>query len=158
MNKKELIKSASQLKQPSNEAVAEFSSKADDMTNILNDRFTNRKDINQLIGEDNLHMMYDNHRNHMRFMISLFSDYNPGVFTETVLWVFRAYRSHGFKLTYWPAQLDNLVEIFKSELSRECYNEIYPFYNWMIINNPLFAIISDQAIYDDSLQDLNRHE
>jgi hypothetical protein len=157
MNKKELIKSASQLKQPSDETVVEFRSKTDEMTRILNDRLTNRKDINQLIGEDNLDMMCDNHRNHMRFMISLFSDYDPGVFTETVLWVFRAYRSHGFKLTYWPAQLDNLVEIFKSELSRECFNEIYPFYNWMIINNPLFAIISDQTILGDSQPDPCRH-
>ena len=158
MDKEKLLRSASELKQPSSKAVAEFSSKADEMTNILNDRFTNRKDINQLIGEGNLDMMCDNHRNQMRFMISLFNDYNPGVFAETVLWVFRAYRSHGFNLTYWPAQLDNWVEIFKNELSKECFNEIYPFYNWMIINNPLFASISDQTIHDDSQPYPDRHE
>jgi hypothetical protein len=42
-------------------------------------------------------------------MVSLFGDYHPEVLVETVLWVFRAYRSHGFKLTYWPAQLDMWV-------------------------------------------------
>ncbi len=45
MNKQELLKSASQLKQPSSEAVAEFSSKTDEMTNILNHRFTKYPDI-----------------------------------------------------------------------------------------------------------------
>ncbi len=158
MKKEELIKTASQLKPPSGEAIAEFSEKADGMITMLNQRFSGRKDIVQLVGEGNLDMMYDNHRNHVRFMISLFNEYDPVVFTETVLWVFRAYRSHGFKLTYWPAQLDNWVEIFKSELSQECFNQVYPFYHWMIVNNPLFAIISDQAMYDDTKPAVGRHD
>jgi hypothetical protein len=158
MKKEDLIKSAARLKQPSGDAVAEFVLKADAMTSELNKRLSKRPDIVQLIGEGNIDMMYDNHRNHIRFMISLFNDYNPVVITETVLWVFRAYRSHGFKLTYWPAQLDTWVDIFKKELSRECFDQIYPFYDWMIVNNPLFAFISDQAISDDSKPVMGRHE
>jgi hypothetical protein len=158
MKKEDLFKSASKLKQPSPEAIAEYNSRADAMTLMLNNRLCKRNDIVQLIGEGNLEMMYDNHRNHMRFMISLFNDYNPVVFTETVLWVFRAYRSHGFKLTYWPAQLDNWVDIFNKELSKECFDQIYPFYEWMIVNNPLFAIISDQAIHGDLKPALGLHE
>jgi hypothetical protein len=158
MKKEDLFKSASTLKKPSPEAIAEFATKADAMTTHLNDRLSHRDDLIQLIGEGNLQMMFDNHNNHMRFMISLFNDYNPVVFTETVLWVFRAYRSHGFKLTYWPAQLDNWVDIFNKELSPECLNQVYPFYDWMIVNNPLFALISDQAIRDDSHPAVGKHE
>lgn len=158
MKKEDLLKSAAKLKQPSTKATTEFAARADVMTTILNERFSKRDDITQLIGEGNIEMMYDNHRNHMRFMISLFNGYNPDIFTETVLWVFRAYRSHGFNLTYWPAQLDNWVDIFKKELSPECLKQIYPFYDWMIVNNPQFAIISDQAIRDDSKPAMGRHE
>jgi hypothetical protein len=158
MKKEDLIKTASMLKQPSDEAIAEFASKADAMAILLNERLSQRYDLEQLIGEGNVHMMYDNHRNHMRYMVSLFNDYNPVVFTETVLWVFRAYRSHGFKLTYWPAQLDNWVDIFNKELSPECLHQVYPFYDWMIVNNPLFALISDQAIRDDSRPAVGKHE
>jgi hypothetical protein len=149
MKNEELLRTAAQLKQPSAEAAAEFSKKADAMAEIINQRFFQRKDLALLIGEGNIDMMYENHRNHLRFMISLFSSYNPEIFVETVLWVFRAYRSHGFNLTYWPAQLDNWVEIFKSNLSQDCYEEIYPFYHWMIVNNPSFALLSDTAIRDD---------
>jgi hypothetical protein len=152
MRKEELIKTAAELKQPSAKAIAEFSRKADEMANLLNERMSKRQDIVQLIGEGNLEMMYDNHRNQLRFMISLFNDYNPVVFTETVLWVFRAYRSHGFRLTYWPAQLDNWVSIFRSVLGKECFEEVYPFYNWMIVNNPSFALLSDEAINDNNLK------
>lgn len=158
MKKEDLLKSAAKLKQPSGEAIAEFASRVDAMTTILNNRLSQRNDILQLIGEGNLDMMYDNHRNHIRFMISLFNDFNPVVFTETVLWVFRAYRSHGFKLTYWPAQLDNWVDIFKNELSPECFDQIYPFYDWMIVNNPLFALLSDQVISEDSKPNHGKHE
>jgi hypothetical protein len=158
MKKEDLLQSAKKLKQPSIEAIAEFASKADVMTSKLNDRLSQRDDLVQLIGKGNEDMMQDNHRNHVRFMISLFKDYNPEVFTETVLWVFRAYRSHGFKLTYWPAQLDNWVDVFKNELSQESFDQIYPFYDWMIINNPLFASISDQAISEDSKPAVGRHE
>ena len=158
MKKEELVKTASALQKPSAEAIAEFSEKADGMINRLNQRFSERKDIELLIGEGNLDMMHDNHRNHIRFMISLFNEYDPVVFTETVLWVFRAYRSHGFRLTYWPAQLDNWVEVFKNELSPACFNQIYPFYHWMIVNNPAFALISDQAIFEDTQAPLGKHE
>jgi len=149
MEKKDLLNTASQLKQPSQKAVDEYSRKADAMAGTLNERLSSRKDITQLIGEGNLDMMYENHRNHLRFMISLFKDYNPLVLTETVLWVFRAYRSHGFNLTYWPAQLDNWVQILKKELSKDCFDEVYPFYHWMIVNNPAFAILSDETLPED---------
>ncbi len=148
MKKEDLIKSASQLKQPSKESATEFSRKSEKMAVLLNGLFKQRKDLARLIGSDNLDMMYDNHRNHLRFMSSLFTGYDPVVFTETVLWVFRAYRSHGFSLTYWPAQLDTWTSIFRDELSESCYTEIYPFYHWMIINNPAFSSLSEGGTPD----------
>ncbi|MDP2236138.1 MAG: hypothetical protein Q8J88_06875 [Bacteroidales bacterium] len=146
MNREFLIKTAEKLMQPSDAAANEFSEKADSMVVLINNHFKKRSDLNMLTGEGNVDMMIDNHRNHVRFMISVFKHYEPEVLVETVLWVFRAYRSHGFKLTYWPAQLDAWVEIFKTELSPAAFAEIYPFYNWMIIHNPIFAKVSDEIL------------
>jgi hypothetical protein len=146
MKIEDLILSASKLQQPTAEVAAEFSQKRDMLALKINDIFTKRNDIVNLIGENNIPMMEDNHRNHARFLESVFTDYNPEVLVTTVLWVFRAYRTHGFHLSYWPAQLDTWVEIFKKELSKEAFAEIYPYYNWMIINQPAFANLSDVAI------------
>jgi len=146
MTTEDLILSASKLKQPTAEVAAEFSQKRDMLALKINEIFSKRNDIVSLIGENNISMMEDNHRNHARFLESVFTDYNPEVLVTTVLWVFRAYRTHGFHLSYWPAQLDTWVEIFKTELSKEAFAEIYPFYNWMIINQPAFANLSDIAI------------
>lgn len=150
MKKETLVQSAAKLVQPSPESTEELNRKKDQMTSILNAHFLQRPDLTQLIGHGNSEMMLENHRNHIRFMCSLLGEYQPEVLVDTVLWVFRAYRSHGFQLTYWPAQLDKWVEITKNNLSKEAFDEIYPFYNWMIINNPAFATLSDQAIQDDS--------
>lgn len=158
MKKDELVKTAEKLSQPSADAFNEFSEKAENMALELNQRFSKRKDLKQLIGEGNTEMMFDNHRNHMRFMTSLFSNYEPLVFVETVLWVFRAYRSHGFKLTYWPAQLDSWIDLFKKQLTQPCFDEIYPFYNWMIVNNAYFTILSDEVIFDDAQFKIDKHE
>jgi hypothetical protein len=76
-------------------------------------------------------------------MLSLFSDYQPAVFVETVLWVFRAYRSHGFQTTYWAANLNIWVDLLQKELSEDAWQQIYPFYNWLIVNIPVFTAITD---------------
>lgn len=149
MKREDLIISARKLAQPPASASAEFSKKRELLVSEMNQLMSERKDLIELIGEGNLSMMIDNHRNHARFMESVFLEYNPEVLVETVLWVFRAYRTHGFKLTYWPAQLDTWIEILQKGLSPESFSAIYPFYNWMIINQPAFATISDTLIHSD---------
>lgn len=146
MGTTQLMDSAQQLIQPSVKAATEFESKRDILAVEMNELMLKRLDLVMLIGDGNISMMEDNHRNHLRFISSLFLNYNPNVFVETILWVFRAYRSHGFNLTYWPAQLSQWVELFKIHLSHETFDEIYPFYNWMIINQPNFVIESDKII------------
>lgn len=146
MNRDYLTRTAEQLQQPSLTTANEFAEKADNLAAIMNDRFRQRNDLHMMIGETNLDMMQDNHRNHMRFLVSVFKNYEPEVLVETVLWVFRAYRSHGFNLSYWPAQLDSWVEIHRMQLSPQTFTEIYPFYHWMIIHIPVFVKLTDEML------------
>ena len=62
---------------------------------------------------------------------------------ETVLWVFKAYRSHGFKLTYWSAQLNAWLQIIEKELTPASYKAVLPFYNWLVVNIPIFSKLTD---------------
>lgn len=142
MTKEELLASALLLMQPSKQVAEEYSSKSENLAAAMNRIMGERPDVDYMVG-GNLAMMEDNHRNHARFIASLFCAYNPEVLVDTVLWVFRAYRSHGFQLTYWPAQLDTWVELLRKELSPEAMKEVYPFYRWMIVNQPAFAQLSD---------------
>jgi hypothetical protein len=146
MTKSDLLHSAAALKQPSEKSATEYLGKSEFLAAEMNRLMEIRADLTTLIGEGNTSMMEDNHRNHARFMSSVFTSFSPETLVETVLWVYRAYRSHGFHLTYWPAQLDEWVNLYKFHLTTDAYAEIYPFYHWMIINQPVFVIESDKII------------
>ncbi len=150
MTKEELLASATLLMQPSKQAAKEYSSTSDNLAAEMNRIMGERSDIDYMVG-GNRAMMEDNHRNHARFIASLFCTYSPAVLVDTVLWVFRAYRSHGFQLTYWPAQLDTWVEVLRRELTADTMAEVYPFYHWMIVNQPSFALLSDSFLSADAI-------
>jgi len=148
MKKEELIRSAQLLKAPSAPATKEFDKKIDAVAAELTRRMLARPDLERLIGADNQSMMENNSRNFCRFMASLFQNYEPAVFVETALWAFRAYRAHGFQISYWPANLDTLVEILKEELKEPAYGEVYPFFDWLIVHIPVFTMVSDSALQE----------
>jgi len=104
-----------------------------------------RADLLEMVGDGNVNMMKDNHANHARFMESIFVQHSSEILVDTVLWVFRAYRSRNFSSTYWAAQLNAWIELYKKELSAECYQEIYPYYNWMQINIPTFNNLAEET-------------
>ena len=146
MERNDLINSAGQLKQVSEKSAAEYSTKTGLLVELMNNRMEDRPDILDLVGVNNVSMMKDNHANHARFMESIFHQRSPEVLTDTVLWVFRAYRSHNFSSTYWAAQLNTWIEILKQELSPDCYLEIYPYYCWMQINIPTFNKLAEENL------------
>ncbi|MBF0301902.1 MAG: hypothetical protein HQK73_02585 [Desulfamplus sp.] len=146
MNKEDLISSANTLEIVNLSAVQEYKEKREKLVSIINERMLKRADIKELVGEKNLDMMKDNHRNHAMFVESIMSNPNAEVLTDTVLWVFRSYRSRGFHPNYWSAQLSIWIEILKENLSDQSFNAIYPLYNWFTINIPHFTNISDKQL------------
>ena len=146
MTREELIEKAGRITPPSQQVAREFESLAPALAAELNLRMTARADLATLIGKDNMAMMEDNHRNHARFMTSLLWLYDPKTLVDTVLWVFQAYRSHGFQLTYWPAQLDTWMQLLEERLSPEAFAEISPIYIYMIVNQPAFAALSENTL------------
>lgn len=146
MNREQLIESAKGLIQISEESLNEYTQKREGLVAALNQRMEQREDAAMLVGERNLNMMKDNHHNHSRFIESMLRQFEPEVLVDTVLWVYRAYRSHGFNLTYWPAQLNGWIEVMKPALSCQAQQEILPLYEWMILHQPDFVALSDPAL------------
>ncbi len=134
--KAQLLETASALEAPPAPAVEEFNKKHEQLAAMGNLIMNQRPDLEKLVGEGNWSMAEDNNRNFARFMASLFIEYNPEIFLNTVLWVFRAYRSHGFQTLYWAANLNIWMHILKKELTPESFTALFPFYNWLIVNIP----------------------
>lgn len=146
MTKDQLVNTAQKIKQVSEELACEYASKRETLVNIMNNKMLARLDIKELVGEDNLDMMKDNHANHARFLESLFFEYEPAILVDTVLWVFRAYRARNFRSTYWSAQLNGWLEIYEENLSPACYSAVYPYYKWMQINIPTFTFLAEDEL------------
>lgn len=149
--KEELIQSAQLLKAPSATAAKEFDKKIDAVAAELTRRMLARPDLERLIGADNQSMMENNSRNFCRFIAALLENYEPAVLVETALWAFRVYRAHGFQISYWPANLDTMVEILKEELNEPEYVEVYPFFDWLIVHIPAFVQISDGELMGEAV-------
>ena len=146
MGKNHLLETARKLEQVNQETAEEYRQKSDELIARINQRMLEKPEIKNLVGEDNLSMMRDNHANHVRFMASILKNFNAEVFVDTVLWVFRAYRSHGFTTNYWASQLNTWIDILKNSLTDKSFNEVYPYYEWMQVNIPIFVKLSDQDL------------
>jgi len=145
MTKEQLLISAKALHQPSKAAQEEYYESIDRISSALINVMSARADIERLIGPGNLLMMENNSRNFFRFMGAIFISPDPLVMVDTAIWAFCTYRSHGFSISYWPANLDTTIRILKEELSPETYKQVFPHFNWLLINIPAFTRISDSG-------------
>lgn len=143
MDKKYLLETARAIKQVDPEIAEEYAQRSNELIDRINKSMMNRPEITELVGKDHLGMMKDNHANHVRFITSILKHYNPEVFVDTVLWVFRAYRSHGFSSNYWATQLNAWISILEETLSEESFHQIAPYYEWMQIHIPIFVQLTD---------------
>ncbi len=157
MSLKYVIVDAARPCQPSPAAVAEFEAARDALASTLNRRMAARPDPEQLIGPGNQAMMGDTSRNFCRFTSSMFHAWEPEVLVQTAQWAIRAYRSHGFQTTYWPANLDTFVKIARERLSATTFEATYPFFHWLIVNIPSFVRISDEQLAEP-LSPVPQHE
>lgn len=146
MDKNYLFETAGQLKQVSEKTAEEYHQNGDKLIERMNTLMLERADIEGLVGANNISMMKDNHANHVRFIGSILKNHNPDVLVDTVLWVFRAYRSHGFTTNYWAAQLNSWIVVIKEVLSSDGFIEVFPYYEWMQVNIPLFVKVSDEKL------------
>jgi hypothetical protein len=117
MNTAHLSRTATLLRQPSDSAAAEYEAVRDGLAEELSHRMMARADLDKLIGQDNLAMMQD-----------------------------RAYRSHGFHTTYWAANLDTFVELVRERLTPPTFEQVVPFFEWLIVSIPSFVTISDEQM------------
>lgn len=148
MTKDELMTSAKTLIPPDHAILNEFTEKRDSMSAQVVENLSQRDDLDTLIGKGNATMMRDNAFNMARFMESMFTQFDPATYVETIIWVFRAYRSHGFHLTFWSAHLNTWIQTIQTECSEKTTDSLIPFYEWIQIHIPAFTLLSDAYLHE----------
>lgn len=146
MTREDLILSTKRLVTPTSEAIEEFAAKREQLATEVNRKMSERLDLEKLVGKDGKRMSEDNNRNFSLFMESLFQNFLGEVLVDTALWVFRTYRSHGFQPIYWPANLSTWIQVLKERLSPKTFEEVSPFYEWLVVHVPVFTKLTDPEI------------
>lgn len=142
MNYEYLVETSKTIPSAGVNAISEYFTKSESLIASVNMQLASREDLHDLIGKNNLSMMKDNHTNHVLFIHSILKNPNPIVLVDTLLWVFKTYRSRGFAVKYWVVQTDAWLEALNNQLSKEAYLQILPLYKWIQENLPLLDKLS----------------
>jgi hypothetical protein len=146
LSKTGLIESARALAEASPRAARAFEGVVDACAADLTRSMKLVPELENIIGEGNLDVMETNHGNHFRYMCSASALFDPTSFVETVLWVLRAYRARGFSVRYWNVMLPKALETLRAHLGPSDYEEIRPFYEWLLDSMPAFVRLSETEL------------
>ena len=64
---------------------------------------------------------------------------------KTAIKAFCVYPVVGFQFGYWPANIDNQVQVLKEEIPEPVYSEVYPFFDRLIVHIPVSVQMNDTA-------------
>jgi hypothetical protein len=138
MNRSELEVAAAALTVPDKEACRKYAARGPVLADRVTERILALDHVEEkLIGHGNLDMMRTNHANHVEFMASTMSLYDPVLFVNALYWVASTYLAHGFRPAYWPVQISAWREAITAELSLDSSRAIMPFYNWLDRHMPI---------------------
>lgn len=152
MIREELIASVSGVIESSEEHAAEYARKGEIMAEKVNERIIARGYSEDVGGSDNIEVMKDNHRNHVKFITSSIRKFNPETFVEIIIWVYKTYQSRGFKPDYWRHQLAIWLDVIDEELPPATASAVKPLYEWLIANHASFLELSlqEKTIWEKS--------
>jgi len=143
MTKENLLQSANSLPTVAPSVVTEYAEKQDQLVTEVNKIMLQHPNLNDLIGAGNIEVMKTNHSNHAKFVASIFEQPNPEILVDSLLWVFRTYRSHGFQPDYFQVEIEAWLNVMPQILSPETFTAVQPLYNWFLVNIPTFTKITD---------------
>ena len=142
LNHEELIDEAKTLRLVPLVGTTLYQEKTPQMTKYVDDSLTSHLSINDLIGNNPLKSMYDNHKHHAAFMATVFSVGNYELLARTIPWVYRSYSAHNFSCDYFFLELKAWVEAIDKYISSDQISEIKSVYLWMIKRHENMQLLS----------------
>ncbi|SHE89603.1 cobalamin B12-binding domain-containing protein [Alkalibacter saccharofermentans] len=111
------------------DSLKEFDSKSDQLIELMNKYMKDDNDRRNLIGNNSIDVMYDNHRHHVNFMKSVFVLRDSKMFNEIVEWAYFSYTSRGFDPIYFHTAIPMWIKTIKDTFSEATANQVIPYYN-----------------------------
>ena len=145
---------AMQLRRVSPVAAAAYEAARETMLPLVDRRLIEREDLQRLIGSNPIALMRLNHRNHAVFMTNVFHYSCYGLFAQVLVWVYRAYRHHGFAGEYFPVELAAWRAAVSECLAPPVAAEIDAVYAWMVERHEELMQLTVPAALEEERQDV----
>lgn len=128
------------------EAIKDYRDNTEAMLEDVNEELSSRDDITDLIGDNPLEIMVDNHQNHIQFMTNVFKLNDYELLVRTVSWVYRTYKNHGFYYDYFPVELEAWIDAVNEHLSAQNAKPIREVYSFMLENHQEFVDMAQSMV------------
>ncbi len=144
-------------------AVPEYSAKAFHehltlLVDSVNKKMVSRPDLESLIGQNPVNVMFDNHRNHAVFMDNVFQLNLFSLLPDIVPWVYRAYRNHGFSFDYFPVHLAAWEETLREFFDQKIRDPLLQIYEWMLSRHSDFIAMAEEVPYLTDASNLSENQ
>lgn len=144
-----IIEEARTLPRISVEAATGYDSAKEHMIEQVDRELAALPAIHMLIGHNPLRMMHENHRNHARFMVTVFFLNQYELLARTVPWVFRAYHAHGFTYDYFRVELEAWKRAIADHLDGQAARAVIEVYDWVLRRHTRMIELAERG--DDTL-------
>ncbi len=120
-----------------------------ELTGYVDETMMAAESIGNLIGGNDPQIMYDNHRHHASFMLTVFYIGNYELLARTLPWVYRAYFSHNFSYDYFKVELQTWIAALHKCIEPALTTEIISIYSWMLDKHEQIVQISQEYTESD---------
>jgi methanogenic corrinoid protein MtbC1 len=128
----EMIKEAGELPPVPLRSATAYQENSAVLIQFVDDTLSAEPSIHDLIGNNPMQMMYDNHRHHAAFMATVFSIGNYELLAKTVPWVYRAYAARNFSYDYFSLELRTWLLALEKTIDPNMTKEIKSIYSWLL--------------------------
>ena len=130
-----LFKSAKDITPVSSIASEEYKKNQETLRRLVDEELASFPEIYQIIGNNPLQVMYDNHYYHAVFMGTILKLNNYQLLARMFIWIYRVYCGRGFQYNYFQTDLHVWQKVINKVLTKESAWEITAVYKWLIMNH-----------------------
>ena len=112
-------------------SATEYEKNIPSMLEMVNVIMTDMNSAENLIGDNPVSVMHENHIHHAKFMANVFKLNDYELLSNTLNWVLNSYKSRGFKSKYFQTELEVWMKVVEKTLDSKCSSEIVKIYEWL---------------------------
>lgn len=103
--------------------------------------------LSEILGGQPLEVMFENHRNHARFMANVFRFNHYRLMARIVVWVYRSYHARNFSFEYFRLALPRWQQAVGENLKQPEAADINRVYQWLIDHHDEFVELAQSQDY-----------